>query len=184
VTDFNDISSPQVEASVRAILVPRISDASGLEQSTTSPKATSYDGAVTPLGLSGFDPHDHVLSVQTVRSSALDQIQDLLARGERTAAYRYALDERLWAHAMVISSSIDKEAWKEVVNDFIRSELNSQVSVDGTGPNRRDATPGTGREPLKVAYSLYSGQGAASSAWKPIRCYFGSLTTLYEQYKD
>ena len=138
-----------MEASVRAILVPRISDASGLDQSTTSPKATSYglDGTVAPLGLSAFDSHDRVLSVQTIRSSTLDKIQDLLARGERTAAYRYALDERLWAHAMIIASSIDKDAWKEVVNDFIRSELTSQVSVDGTGPNQRDVTPGTGREP-------------------------------------
>jgi hypothetical protein len=162
-----------VEASVRAILVPGITDASGLEQSTTSPKATSYglDGAVAPLGLSAFDPHDRVLSVHTVRSSALDKIQDLLARGERTTAYRYALDERLWAHAMVIASSIDKEAWKEVVNDFIRSELSSQVSVDRTGPNQRDTTlPGTGREPLKVAYSLYSGQGAGSGAWEAYLC--------------
>ena len=153
-----------MEASVRAVLVPRIKDASSLEQSLTSPKATPYglDSGVTPLGLSTFDPHDRVLSVHTVRSSALDKIQDLLAGGERTAAYRYALDERLWAHAMVIASSIDKEAWKEVVNDFIRSELSSQVSVDGTGPNQRDAI---GREPLKVAYGLYSGQGAASGAW-------------------
>ncbi len=160
-----------MEASVRAILVPRTSDTSGLEKSTTSPKATLYglDGAVAPLGLSAFDSHDRVLSVQTVRSLALDKIQDLLTRGERTAAYRYALDERLWAHAMVIASSIDKEAWKEVVNDFIRSELSSQVSADGTGSNQRDATPG--REPLKVAYSLYSGQGAASGAWEayPLR---------------
>lgn len=150
-----------MEASVRAILVHGISDASGIEQSTTSPKAASYglDGTVAPLGLSAFDPHDRVLSVHTVRSSALDKIQGLLARGERTTAYRYALDERLWAHAMVIASSIDKEAWKEVVNDFIRSELSSQ---DGTGPNQRDTIPGTGREPLKVAYSLYAGQGAAS----------------------
>ena len=65
---------------------------------------------------------------------------------------------------MIIASSIDKEAWKEVVNEFIRSELNSQSAADTTAPGRRDMMPpGTGREPLKVAYSLYSGQGAASS---------------------
>jgi hypothetical protein len=64
---------------------------------------------------------------------------------------------------MIIASSIDKEAWKEVVNEFIRSELNTQGVADSTGP---DATAsGTGREPLKVAYSLYSGQGAASGAY-------------------
>ncbi|KAH9063420.1 Sec23-binding domain of Sec16-domain-containing protein [Lactarius vividus] len=157
--------SPEVEASVRAVLVPRISDASGLEKSTTSPKATLYglDGAVAPPGLPVFESHDRVLSVHTVRSLALDKIQDLLAQGERTAAYRYALDEHLWAHAMVIASSVDKEAWKEVVNDFIRSELSSQVPANGTGSHQREALPpGTGREPLKVAYGLYSGQGAAS----------------------
>ena len=115
--------------------------------------------------MSAFNPHDRVLSVQTVKASALDRLQDLLAQGERKAAYRYALDERLWAHAMIIASSIDKDAWKEVVNEFIRSELNSQGVADATVPGRRDTTaPCTGREPLKVAYSLYSGQGAASSA--------------------
>ena len=114
--------------------------------------------------MSALNPHDRVLSVQTVKASALDKIQDLLTQGERKAAYRYALDERLWAHAMIIASSIDKEAWKEVVNEFIRSELSSQSVADTTGPGRRDTMPpGTGREPLKVAYSLYSGQGAASS---------------------
>jgi COPII coat assembly protein SEC16 len=120
--------------------------------------------AASSLALSAPDPHDRVVSAQTVRSSALDKIQDLLARGDRKAAYCYASDEGLWAHAMIIASSIDKEAWKEVVNDFIRSELNSQVLANGTGPGHRDSSAlATGREPLKVAYSLYSGQGAASS---------------------
>jgi hypothetical protein len=156
--------SPEIDAAVRAVLVPRLGDVSGREQSTAPKTAPySFDSAATSsLSLSAFDPHDRVLSVQTVKASALDTIQGLLAQGERRAAYRYALDERLWAHAMIIASSIDKEAWKEVVNEFIRSELNAQGVADCTVP---DATAsGTGREPLKVAYSLYSGQGAASSA--------------------
>jgi hypothetical protein len=158
--------SPQVETAVRAVLVSRHIDVTGLEQST-SPNTALYglDGtATTSLSLSAFDPHDRVLSVQTVKASALDKIQELLAQGERKAAYRFALDERLWAHAMIIASSIDKESWKEVVNEFIRSELNAQGVADATGPSHRDkAASGTGREPLKVAYSLYSGQGAACS---------------------
>jgi COPII coat assembly protein SEC16 len=156
-------TSPEIDVAVRAVLVPLLGDVSGLEQST-SPKTApySFDGAATSsLSLSSLDPRDRVLSVQTVKASALDTIQGLLAKGDRRAAYRYALDEQLWAHAMVISSSVDKEAWKEVVNEFIRSELNPQGVTDSTGP---DATAsGAGREPLKVAYSLYSGQGAASS---------------------
>jgi hypothetical protein len=156
-------TSPEIDVAVRAVLVPLLGDVSGLEQST-SPKTApySFDGAATSsLSLSSLDPRDRVLSVQTVKASALDTIQGQLAKGDRRAAYRYALDEQLWAHAMVISSSVDKEAWKEVVNEFIRSELNTQGVTDSTAP---DATAsGAGREPLKVAYSLYSGQGAASS---------------------
>src|SRR5260221_4876977 len=93
-------SSPQIEAAVRAVLVPRLGDVSGLEQST-SPKTApySFDGAATSsLSLSAFDSHDRVVSVQTVKASALDTIQGLLAKGDRRAAYRYALDEQLWAH--------------------------------------------------------------------------------------
>ncbi|KAI0006047.1 Sec23-binding domain of Sec16-domain-containing protein [Russula compacta] len=157
--------SPQVEAAVRAALVPRLSDVSGLEQST-APKTALYgldSAATSSLALSAFDPHDRVLSVQTVKASALDRIQELLIQGDRRAAYRYALDEQLWAHAMIIASSVDKETWKEVINEFIRSELNTQSVSGATGPGQRDATASsTGREPLKVAYSLYSGQGAAS----------------------
>lgn len=65
---------------------------------------------------------------------------------------------------MIIASSIDKESWKEVVNDFLRTELGSKeeasrgVSTNGGGikslTNNRDS--------LRVAYSLYSGQGAAA----------------------
>jgi len=156
-------TSPEIEAAVREILVPRLGNVSGLERST-SPKTApySFDGAATStLSLSSLDSRDRVLSVQTVKASALDTIQGLLAKGDRRAAYRYALDEQLWAHAMVIASSIDKEAWKEVVNEFIRSELNTQGVTDSAGPDA--TTSGAGREPLKVAYSLYSGQGAASS---------------------
>lgn len=156
-------TSTEIDAAVRAVLVPQLADPSGLEQST-SPKTGpySFDSAATSsLSLSSLDPRDRVLSVQTVKASALDTIQGLLAKGDRRAAYRYALDEQLWAHAMVIASSVDKDAWKEVVNEFIRSELNTQGVTDTTGPDA--AASGAGREPLKVAYSLYSGQGAASS---------------------
>ncbi|KAI0273647.1 Sec23-binding domain of Sec16-domain-containing protein [Gloeopeniophorella convolvens] len=158
--------SPQVEGAVRSALVPRVGEAAALEQSNMSPKAAPYglDGvATTTLSLPTLDPHDRVLSVQTVRSSSLNKIQEFLTRGDRRAAYHFALDERLWAHAMVIASSVDKDAWKEVVNEFIRSDLNSQDTADTTSSGHRDpASLGIGREPLKVAYSLYSGQGAAS----------------------
>lgn len=90
-----------------------------------------------------------------VKPSALDKLQGLLLRGERKLAYRHALDEKLWAHAMLISSSMDKESWKEVVGEFIRTEL-------GVDAVRAKSEPSNGRESLRVAYSLFAGHGAAA----------------------
>lgn len=97
-----------------------------------------------------------------VKPGALDKLQEHLLRGERQLAYRHALDEKLWAHAMLISSSMDKDAWKEVASEFIRTEL----GVDAT---RAAVDPSNGRESLRVAYSLFAGQGAAAGmavAWE------------------
>jgi hypothetical protein len=103
--------------------------------------------------------------VHSVMPSSMDKLQAFLLRGERRRAYGYALDEKLWAHALLISSSVDKEAFKEVASEFIRSELGAhpqsshQTSLNGV---THDLSVSNGREPLRVAYSLFSGQGAAA----------------------
>lgn len=101
--------------------------------------------------------------MHTLRSSQLNKIQQLLLHGDRRAACQYAADEKLWAHAMVIASNIDKEAWKEVVTEFLRSELSSKESSLGSLHSMDlKSVQSNGREPLKVAYSLFAGQGSAS----------------------
>ena len=98
------------------------------------------------------------ISVTTLKPSALEKIQEFLIRGERRQACHYALDEKLWAHAMVIASSIDRDAWQEAVKEFIRVELGSNDAQDDKiRPNDSNS-----RESLRVAYSLFAGQGAAS----------------------
>jgi hypothetical protein len=57
---------------------------------------------------------------------------------------------------MVIASSIDKEAWKEVVNDFLKNELRPKDLAANTDQLTN------GRECLRVAYSLFSGQGSVA----------------------
>ena len=105
------------------------------------------------------------LTVTMLRPSALDKIQELLLLGDRRQAYQFAMDGKLWAHAMIIASSIDKDSWKEVVNDFLRSELGVKDDV-GLSPSTTVSVDPAGRkgnwESLRVAYSLFSGQGAAS----------------------
>ena len=100
----------------------------------------------------------------------MERIQELLIRGERRQACHYALDEKLWAHAMVIASSIDRDAWQEVVKEFIRAELGPGDVKDGAKINdpRQGPLPtpaSDGHESLRVAYSLFAGQGATSGIY-------------------
>ena len=101
---------------------------------------------------------DTVVATHALTSSHLDNIQEFLLKGERRAASHYAADQKLWAHAMVIASSIDKQAWKDVVTEFVRTELASHPTAPGTQAKVTD-----GREALRVAYSLFAGHGSASS---------------------
>ncbi|EKM55569.1 uncharacterized protein PHACADRAFT_144091 [Phanerochaete carnosa HHB-10118-sp] len=152
--------SPQIDSAVRAALLPHLGLATdaATEALHVPALASSYSGHGSALS-----PDDATISMHTLRSSQLNKIQQCLLRGDRRAAYQYAADEKLWAHAMVIASSIDKEAWKEVVTEFLRSELASkEASVGLLHKTDSKTTQSSGREPLKVAYSLFAGQGSAS----------------------
>ncbi|KAJ6630820.1 Sec23-binding domain of Sec16-domain-containing protein [Mycena sp. CBHHK59/15] len=159
--------TPQIDTAVRAALVPKLDapNGSSIDPPGTSPALgfSSIADIQRPLGdsptisypaIPTSDSNELPIATSILRPSALDKIQEFLVRGERRQAYHYALDERLWAHAMVIASSIDRDAWKETVNEFLRTELGAN--------DNHIATPTNGREGLRVAYSLYSGQGSAS----------------------
>jgi hypothetical protein len=111
---------------------------------------------------SSTDAYDAPIAVSTLHPSALDKIQDFLLRGDRRKAYHFALDRKLWAHAMIIASSIDKDAWKEVATEFVKTELGVRQGL--TSKSTPDIS-NVGRAPLRVAYSLYSGQGAAAGSY-------------------
>jgi hypothetical protein len=145
--------------------VPRLADD---EDSDLAKFSTPADGFGA---LGGLASNEAPVSVTTLKPSALEKIQEFLIRGERRQACHYALDEKLWAHAMVIASSTDRDALQEVVKEFIRAELGSkEVKDDRTRLNdpRRGSllTPtSNGRESLRVAYSLFAGQGATSGIY-------------------
>ncbi|KAF5380963.1 hypothetical protein D9615_003970 [Tricholomella constricta] len=147
--------SSELDTAVRLALVPRLEGTFGANGFST---VADTQGPVLP----GFstESQESAISVTALRASTLDKIQDFLLRGERRQAYHYALDEKLWAHAMVIASSIDKDSWKEVVSEFLRTELGANPTLQS--PGNPSTTPLTGRESLRAAYSLFSGQGAAA----------------------
>lgn len=120
------------------------------------------------------------ISVTSLRTSSLSKIEEFLLQGDRRQAFQYAMDQKLWAHAMIIASSIDKDAWKEVVNDFLHQELtfsDEQARVLAT------LSPASKKtwENLRVTYSFFSGQGAAAGE----RHYIASLLLLtFIQFKN
>ncbi|KIJ44072.1 hypothetical protein M422DRAFT_47563 [Sphaerobolus stellatus SS14] len=149
--------SSAIEWAVRAALVSRLD----LE---SSPEQSSKDlGVATPYG-SFTDLNEQPLAVYSVKASALDRIKEFLIRGQRHQAYHYAIDEKLWGHAMIIASSIDPQAWREVVQEFVHSELGVKQSLLSLADTKTEApTSGSnGRESLRVAYSFLSGFGAGA----------------------
>jgi COPII coat assembly protein SEC16 len=151
------IFSTTIDTAVRGALVPRSSsDSADVREYNTASSVSAADNVIvhTPAlgyaGIHSMHSNETPLATYQTRPSSLDKIQDFLIRGERKKACHYAADEKLWAHAMVIASSVDKETWKEVVNDFVRSELGAREEKSN------------GREALRVAYSLFAGQGAAA----------------------
>lgn len=91
-------------------------------------------------------------------SRILDKLQDLLLKGDRSAAVRYAIQEDLWSHALIISSCVNKEMWREVVSEFAHRELAGDVVP---GQTIKKAVQGD-REALRVLYALFAGLGRAA----------------------
>lgn len=60
-------------------------------------------------------------------SVAVDEIRRLLLQSEREKAIWHAVDNKLWAHAMLISSTIDKAIWKQVIQEFVKNEVRSNA---------------------------------------------------------
>ena len=152
------VISAQVDSAVRAALLPEEGTLSTPDSTSAGSMipATSTELLSSNYSLSSALPNtqDQTVSKTVVRSSQLDKIQDLLARGDRRGACHYAADEKLWSHALLIASSIDKECWKDVVTEWIRAELVADPAQPQDGKH--------GREPLRVAYSLFGGNGAAA----------------------
>ncbi|KDQ60805.1 hypothetical protein JAAARDRAFT_190947 [Jaapia argillacea MUCL 33604] len=155
--------SPQIDSAVRAALVPRLSATLLSSSSEANVSATDLTGPYPTIGISISETSETPIATYSVQPSTLDRIQDFLLRGDRLKACQYALDEKLWAHALIISSGVNKDLWKEVVNEFLRTELG--IKNEGTMGATSQSGPvslSNGRESLRVAYSLFAGQGAAS----------------------
>ena len=78
----------------------------------------------------------------TGRHEAVEELRKQLLRGEREQAVWHAVDNRLWAHAMLLSSTLDRSIWKQVSQEFVRQEVK---------------TLGDNTESLSALYQIFAG---------------------------
>jgi hypothetical protein len=90
----------------------------------------------------------------------LSKIEQFLLNGDRKGAVDYAVQEDLWAHALIISSTVDKDLWQRVIKSFVDREMNASPEMR---QNRTFNNIAGNNQALRVIYSLFSGAGPASS---------------------
>lgn len=73
---------------------------------------------------------------------ALESIRRLLLGGEREKAVWCAVDQRMWDHAMLLSSTLGPNVWKQVLHEFVRQEVK---------------TSGRNTESLASLYQVFAG---------------------------
>lgn len=83
--------------------------------------ASSYSSNQGLVGISRYEGSRQ--ASDPVDPEALEALRKLLLRGEREAAVWHAVDRRLWAQAMLLTSTLDPNIWKLVVQEFVRQEV-------------------------------------------------------------
>ncbi|KAJ3065291.1 vesicle coat component [Podochytrium sp. JEL0797] len=82
-------------------------------------------------------------------TTALGSIQALLLKGDKVNACKAAADAQLWTHGSLISTQIDPDTYRDVINSFIRCGFGS---IDAAHPVDETDRPG-----LRVLYALFAG---------------------------
>ena len=105
---------PETVKATRDILAPDVSGANASEgpqhiTDFSSTGITRFSGG-TPMA----EPVDPV---------ALDNVKKYLLTGDREKAVWEAVDHRLWAHAMLIGSTLSPDIYKKVAQEFIQKEI-------------------------------------------------------------
>jgi hypothetical protein len=83
--------------------------------------ATQYIAGNDLKGI--YRPAGSAARSEPVDPVAVDTLRKSLLRGEREKAMWHAVDNRLWAHALLLGSTLDRVKWREVVQEFVRREV-------------------------------------------------------------
>ncbi|KAL9639197.1 MAG: hypothetical protein Q9164_001090 [Protoblastenia rupestris] len=121
------------EKAVRTVLSPEL----GQGDAVPVPQNSSN---VSLLGISRRGGSTSIPN--PVRPEAMEELRKTLLHGDRKLAVWHAVDNRLWAHAILLSSTLDKDLWKQVAQEFVRQEVK---------------TFGENTESLSALYQIFAG---------------------------
>ena len=86
-------------------------------------------------------------AVEAPDEKVMENLRQFLLLGDRERAVWLAVDNRLWGHAMLLSSTLGKATWKQVCAEFIRQEVKAF---------------GNNTESLAAAFQVFAGNGDES----------------------
>ncbi|KAG1483389.1 hypothetical protein G6F57_002764 [Rhizopus arrhizus] len=102
---------------------------------------------------------NNTLQEDDLSDQLLSKIEHYLLNGDRVGAVNYAIQEDLWAHALIISSCVGKDLWQKVITSFVDREMNATPEMRQSRTFHNIAGY---NQPLRVLYSLFSGVGSAA----------------------
>lgn len=88
-------------------------------QDNGSLAASSFNQDIVGISRHG----EPIRPLEPVDPNTIEYLRQLLLQGEREKAVWYAVDQRSWDHAMLLSSTLDPSVWKQVLQEFIRQEV-------------------------------------------------------------
>ncbi len=101
-------------SAVKWVLSPELAPAN-------TDSASLYD---SNRGLSGIVKYEgSSRTSKPVDPEAMEALRLILLQGEREKAVWYAVDQRLWPHAMLLASTLDPNIWRQALQEFIRQEV-------------------------------------------------------------
>lgn len=119
-----------------------------------------------PSGYNGQPQQNNNNNDDDLSEHMLTKIEQYLLNGDLKGAVDYAIQEDLWAHALIISSCVDKELWQKVITNFVDREMNATPEMRR---NRNFNNIAGNNQALRVMYSLFSGAGGIASKLLTVR---------------
>ena len=126
------------EQAVRAILSPELCQGDA---------TTGADAGAAPFASRIIHRNGATDIAATGNQGAMEELRTDLLRGDREKAIWLAVDNRMWAHAMLIATTLDPNIRKQVSSEFIKHEVKSY---------------GENTESLSALYQIFSGNGEES----------------------